>query len=109
MYFTNERTGKAPIQLLLFYSWRYRTAEELGDAASSNGKIGTYGGDGYTQTLGYLKNDSQAIIAELKRGKWITQGTRFVSIDFTFYNANINLFCIVQYVQIKDTKFLIIY
>ena len=76
--------------------WRYRTAEELGGGASSSGKVDTYDGDGYTQTLHYLKNDSAAILAELKRGKWVTQGTRFISIDFTFYNANINLFCIVK-------------
>ena len=70
--------------------------EELGNGASTSGEVDTYDGDGYTQTLHYLKNESQAILAELNRGKWITQGTRFVSIDFTFYNANINLFCIVQ-------------
>ena len=80
----------------LILRWRYRTAEELGDAASSRGQVDTYGGDGYSQTLGYLRNDSMAIMGELRRGKWITQGTRFVTVDFTLYNANINLFCIVQ-------------
>ena len=80
----------------LILRWRYRTTEELGDAASSVGQVDTYSGDGYSQTLGYLWNDSMAIVGELRRGKWITQGTRFVTADFTLYNANINLFCIVQ-------------
>ena len=84
------------IRIVHVFRWRYRTSEELGDAASSAGLVDTYGGDGYSQTLGYLLNDSKAIIGELRRGKWITQGTRFVTVDFTLYNANINLFCIVQ-------------
>jgi hypothetical protein len=29
---------------------------------------------------------------------WIDRGTRLVIADFTVYNANINLFCIVKYV-----------
>jgi len=29
---------------------------------------------------------------------WLDRGTRVVFIDFTVYNANINLFCIVKYV-----------
>jgi len=48
-----------------------------------------------SKDLHSLKNESKAIIDELKEGLWITRGTRFVSVDFTVYNANINLFCIV--------------
>ena len=29
---------------------------------------------------------------------WLTQGTRFISVDFTIYNANINLFCVAKLV-----------
>ena len=43
-----------------------------------------------------MKNETQAIIEELKAGMWITQGTRFVSVDATVYNANINLFCVIK-------------
>lgn len=43
---------------------------------------------------------------------WITRGTRAILVDFTVYNANMNLFCQVQYVEkIKaspETKKLII-
>ena len=46
------------------------------------------------QDLHYLKEKSRKIIAELKKGLWITQGTRFITIDFTVYNVNINLFLI---------------
>ena len=37
-------------------------------------------------------------MAELKEGLWITQATRFVTIDFAVYNVNINLFCITKWV-----------
>ena len=50
----------------------------------------------YAQTLHYLKNETEAIIAELKQGQWITQGTRYVAVDITAYNANINLFCVIK-------------
>ena len=43
-----------------------------------------------------MKNESLAIIQELREGLWIDRGTRMVTIDFTVYNANINYFCIVQ-------------
>ncbi len=37
-------------------------------------------------------------MAELKEGLWITQGNRFVTIDFTVYNVNVNLFVITKLV-----------
>ena len=39
---------------------------------------------------------SKSILGELKKWLWIDRGTRAVLIDFTVYNANINLFCIIQ-------------
>ena len=53
------------------------------------------------QTLGSLNNESTAIIAELMELLWIDRGTRFIVVDFTVYNANINLFCIVKYYLTK--------
>ena len=43
-------------------------------------------------TLKDYRNDSQAIIDELKLWKWIDKFTRAIIIDFTVYNANVNLF-----------------
>lgn len=40
--------------------------------------------------------ESKSILSELKKWLWIDRGTRVVMIDFTVYNANINLFCIIQ-------------
>ena len=80
---------------LLNISWMWQSGE-VTEAAWFSGQIGSYSGAGYAQTLHYLKNETEAIIKELKQGMWVTQGTRFVSVDFTVYNANINLFCIVK-------------
>ncbi len=27
---------------------------------------------------------------------WIGRGTRYIVIDFTIYNANVNLFCVIK-------------
>ena len=62
--------------------------------ASFSGKLGSYSSAGYVQDLHYLKENSRKIIEELKKGLWIRQGTRFITIDFTVYNVNINLFLI---------------
>jgi len=37
------------------------------------------------------------MVQHLKDHLWIDRGTRAVFIDFTVYNANINLFCVVRY------------
>ena len=44
-----------------------------------------------------MRNESQAIVHELKENLWINRGTRAVMVDFTVYNANINLFCVVNF------------
>ena len=36
------------------------------------------------------------IIKELREGLWIDRATRLIIIDFTLYNANINMFCIAK-------------
>ncbi len=77
------------------FSWRYRSESDLG-LPSYLGSLASYSGAGSIQDLSSLKNESSAIIKELKEGLWITRGTRFVGLDFTVYNANINLFCIVK-------------
>ena len=55
-----------------------------------------YSGAGSIQTLALQKNVSKLIIRELKEGLWIKRGTRYVSLDFNLYNANVNLFCVVK-------------
>lgn len=44
------------------------------------------------------KEETRVLIDELKQNLWLDRGTRVVFIDFTVYNANINLFCIIKLV-----------
>jgi len=77
-------------------AWRYFTEDEL-DGSSHWGLLGvTYGGGGYYRDLNTTKNESSAIIDHLFSNLWIRRGTRAVFMDFSVYNANINLFCVVR-------------
>ena len=55
-----------------------------------------YPNTGYFQDLQRNRTGTQEVLTELKKHLWIDRGTRALTIDFTVYNANINLFCVVQ-------------
>ena len=79
-----------------FTSWNYQTSKEL-KSSSFSGQISSYGGGGYVQDLAFGLEGSTSIVQELMNNRWIDRGTRGVFIDFTVYNANINLFCVIRY------------
>lgn len=58
--------------------------------------LATYSGAGSVQPLSLYKNVTKKILKELREGIWITRGTRYVSVDFALYNANVNLFNVVK-------------
>ncbi|XP_052762076.1 polycystic kidney disease 2-like 1 protein isoform X3 [Mya arenaria] len=76
-------------------AWHYQSQDEL-DGSSHWGQITTYSGAGYVQDLTNNKTESEDIIEYLFEKRWIRRGTRVLFIDFTVYNANINLFCVVR-------------
>merc|ERR1712142_626109 len=79
-------------------AWIYHTEDEL-DGSSHWGSLDfTYSGAGYYQDLTEKKDSSLELIESLKSNLWIDRATRAVFIDFTVYNANINLFCVVRLV-----------
>ncbi|KAI5107961.1 polycystic kidney disease 2-like 1 protein, partial [Silurus meridionalis] len=78
-------------------AWNYHTETEM-KGSSHWGLLSTYSGAGYYQDLALNKSDSAAVIEELKENLWLDHGTRAVFIDFTTYNANINLFCVIRLV-----------
>ncbi|XP_053358417.1 polycystic kidney disease 2-like 1 protein [Clarias gariepinus] len=78
-------------------AWTYHTENEL-RGSSYWGLLATYSGAGYYQDLALTKNESATILAELKDNLWLDHGTRAVFIDFSTYNANINLFCVISLV-----------
>ncbi|CAM4599518.1 unnamed protein product [Caretta caretta] len=76
--------------------WTYSSASSL--APWHWGAIGLYSGGGFMFTLPKSKSESIRKLAFLRRNGWLTRGTRVVFIDFSVYNANINLFCVVRLV-----------
>ncbi|XP_061208030.1 polycystin-2-like protein 2 isoform X2 [Neopsephotus bourkii] len=76
--------------------WKYTPADSF--TLWYLGSMGLYGGGGYLFTLPKSKQESIEKLASLKQNNWLTRGTRVVFIDFSTYNANINLFCVVRLV-----------
>ncbi|XP_032885965.1 polycystic kidney disease 2-like 2 protein [Amblyraja radiata] len=60
------------------------------------GKVGTYRNGGYIIELEKNKPATVKIIKYLKSKLWLDHGTRAVFVDFSVYNANVNLFCAIR-------------
>lgn len=82
----------------MFYSWEYQTQDEL-HGSPHWGQVATYGGGGYVQDLSINESVSRSLIQTLQDNNWLERGTRAVFIDFSLYNANINLFCVVRLID----------
>jgi len=79
-----------------YSAWKYQSESEL-DGSTHWGLLGyTYSGGGNVQDLASNKSASLAILTYLYDNLWIRRGSRAVFMDFTVYNANINLFCVVR-------------
>ncbi|GAB1601077.1 polycystin-2-like isoform X1 [Argonauta hians] len=92
----HEQFGKAiPPEILDAY--KYRSKDELKGTAHW-GQLETYGIGGFIQDLTKNKTGSLKIVNALFDNLWIDRGTRVLFIDFTVYNANINLFCVMRLV-----------
>lgn len=75
--------------------WRYHTATEL-KSVPLWGTTTVYSGGGYVAELGYYPAKSLEVIAELEHYKWIDRRTRGVFLEFTVYNAQVNLFSVIS-------------
>ena len=69
----------------------HHSQEELG-AWPIYGHFTTYHGSGYVAKLPEEKEDAVDTIQYLKDNDWLTLYTRAVVVEFTVYNANMNLF-----------------
>ncbi|XP_069123530.1 polycystin-2-like isoform X2 [Argopecten irradians] len=80
-----------------YTAWTYMTEDQL-DGSGHWGQLTTYSGAGYVQELtGNNYTSAKALMDYLFNERWIDRGTRAVFIDFTVYNANINLFCVIRF------------
>lgn len=76
-------------------AWIYTSEREL-NGSSHWGIIASYSGAGYYLDLSRTREETAAQLAGLRRNFWLDRGTRAAFIDFSVYNANINLFCVVR-------------
>ncbi|XP_033621511.1 polycystic kidney disease 2-like 2 protein [Fukomys damarensis] len=65
------------------------------------GFVGVYQNGGYIFTLSKSKSETKNKFTDLRLNSWITRGTRVIFIDFSLYNANVNLFCIVRFCKVS--------
>ncbi|XP_065670022.1 polycystin-2-like protein 1 isoform X5 [Hydra vulgaris] len=75
-------------------AWTYASEQEL-NGRTLSGQMSSYSGGGFTVLLGATSDESTQILNNLKEHLWLDRSTRAVFIDFSVYNANINLFCII--------------
>ncbi len=59
------------------------------------GERHTYSGGGYIANLDINRDMSKIILQELWRAKWLDDQTRGVFLEYTLFNQNQNLFCVV--------------
>ncbi|XP_017356448.2 polycystic kidney disease 2-like 2 protein, partial [Cebus imitator] len=76
--------------------WRYSTSNT--NSPWHWGFLGVYRNGGYIFTLSKSKSETKNKFIDLRLNNWITRGTRVIFIDFSLYNANVNLFCIIRLV-----------
>uniref|UniRef100_A0A8D2J050 Polycystin 2 like 1, transient receptor potential cation channel n=1 Tax=Varanus komodoensis TaxID=61221 RepID=A0A8D2J050_VARKO len=95
--YSEDKENRSPFGLLNGTAWQYHTEEEL-DGSSHWGKLTSYSGGGYYLDLKMTRQESAGELQVLKDNLWLDRGTRVVFIDFSVYNANINLFCVLRLV-----------
>ncbi|CAB1450105.1 unnamed protein product [Pleuronectes platessa] len=74
--------------------WTYQTQAQLRSYPVWS-KMVLYRGGGFVAVLGPDLENASRTIEYLFRNKWLDTYTRAFFVEFTIYNANVNLFCIV--------------
>ncbi|KAM9323779.1 polycystin-2-like protein 1 [Gastrophryne carolinensis] len=95
--YSKEEEDENQFGLLNGTAWTYYSEDELG-GSSHWGKIATYSGGGYYIDFELTKHETLKSLQILKNNLWLDRGTRAIFIDFSVYNANINLFCVLRLV-----------
>uniref|UniRef100_A0A8C5LJS9 Polycystin-1-like protein 2 n=1 Tax=Jaculus jaculus TaxID=51337 RepID=A0A8C5LJS9_JACJA len=75
-------------------AWQYQSQSQR-QGYPMWGKLTVYGGGGYVVPLGTDRPSASRVLQYLFDNTWLDALTRAVFVEFTVYNANVNLFCIV--------------
>ncbi|KPP63740.1 hypothetical protein Z043_117975, partial [Scleropages formosus] len=76
------------------FAWQYQSQDQL-RAYPIWGSTALYRGGGFVADLGPDQGNASSILQYLFDETWLDEYTRAVFVEFTVYNANVNLFCIV--------------
>ncbi|XP_061863851.1 polycystin-1-like protein 2 [Colius striatus] len=76
-------------------AWQYQSQSKL-RGYPTWGRLAIYRGGGYLIHLGTDPNNASRILQYLFNNTWLDTFTRAVFVEFTVYNANVNLFCIIN-------------
>ncbi|XP_008568826.1 PREDICTED: polycystic kidney disease 2-like 1 protein isoform X2 [Galeopterus variegatus] len=95
--YSPDKEEQLPFGSLNGTAWTYHSQDELG-GSSHWGRLTSYSGGGYYLDLPGSRQPSAEALRDLQEGLWLDRGTRVVFIDFSVYNANINLFCVLRLV-----------
>ncbi|XP_062287305.1 polycystin-1-like protein 2 [Scomber scombrus] len=82
------------ISMSTFGPWEYQTEAHL-RAYPVWGHTVLYRGGGFVAELGPNSQNASSTLEHLFTNKWLDTHTRAIFVEFTVYNANVNLFCIV--------------
>uniref|UniRef100_A0A4W4GFP4 Polycystic kidney disease 1 like 2a n=1 Tax=Electrophorus electricus TaxID=8005 RepID=A0A4W4GFP4_ELEEL len=74
--------------------WQYQTQSIL-RAHPVWGSAAMYRGGGFVVELGPYQQNASSLLQYLFENTWLDIYTRAIFVEFTVYNANVNLFCIV--------------
>ncbi|XP_008689798.1 polycystic kidney disease 2-like 2 protein isoform X4 [Ursus americanus] len=94
--YTSKNEDLADFGLKAETEWKYATPEST--FPWHWGFVGVYRNGGFIFTLSKSKSETKNKFVHLQLNSWITRGTRVIFIDFSLYNANVNLFCIIRLV-----------
>uniref|UniRef100_A0A8C6AQ38 Polycystin-2-like protein 2 n=1 Tax=Monodon monoceros TaxID=40151 RepID=A0A8C6AQ38_MONMO len=94
--YTSENEDLSDFGLKYDTEWKY--SAPIINSPWHWGFTGVYRNGGYIFTLPKSKSETLNKFINLRMNSWITRSTRVIFIDFSLYNANVNLFCIIRLV-----------
>lgn len=97
-YFTFDNEDTLSFGLKNGSAWNYQFGKGNDDDGVDyvEGEFGYYPTNSFGQVLFLDKHLNEAILQELYDGKWIDRGTRAIIVEFSLFNANLDIFCFVQ-------------
>uniref|UniRef100_A0AAZ3QXC4 Polycystic kidney disease 1 like 2a n=1 Tax=Oncorhynchus tshawytscha TaxID=74940 RepID=A0AAZ3QXC4_ONCTS len=89
-----NRSASENASKTLHSPWQYQTQARL-RAQPTWGSVVLYKGGGFVVDLGPESQNASSTLQYLFDNTWLDMFTRAVFVEFTVYNANVNLFCTV--------------